>query len=116
MTDELNRASAEPETMKPEETVPVGAEVVSVVEDNAVQNSAPGEVTVESPPDWLKPMEEDEDDGGEGVKSSDWITRKTNDDVYVLIPCLHLVGYIIVCVRSISILCHNIVACKVHTT
>ncbi len=113
MTDELNRASAEPETTKPEETVPVGADVVTVVEDNAVENSAPGKVTVESPPDWLKPMEEDEDDGGdggEGVKSSEWITRKTNNDVYVLIPdmCLHLVGYIIVCVRDITILCHNI--------
>ncbi|XP_058640666.1 methyl-CpG-binding domain protein 1a isoform X2 [Onychostoma macrolepis] len=81
MTDELNRASAEPETTKPEETVPVGADVVTVVEDNAVENSAPGKVTVESPPDWLKPMEEDEDDGGEGVKSSEWITRKTNNDV-----------------------------------
>ncbi|XP_016359424.1 uncharacterized protein LOC107701816 isoform X3 [Sinocyclocheilus anshuiensis] len=80
MTDELNRASAEPETMKPEETVPVGSDVVTVIEDNAVENSAPGKVMVESPPDWLKPMEEDEDDG-EGVKSSEWITRKTNNDV-----------------------------------
>ncbi|XP_016411712.1 uncharacterized protein LOC107743107 isoform X3 [Sinocyclocheilus rhinocerous] len=81
MTDELNRASAEPETMKPEETVPVGSDVVTVIEDNAVENSAPGKVMVESAPDWLKPMEEDEDDGGEGVKSSEWITRKTNNDV-----------------------------------
>ncbi|XP_016089477.1 uncharacterized protein [Sinocyclocheilus grahami] len=81
MTDELNRASAEPETMKPEETVLVGSDVVTVTEDNAVENSTPGKVTVESPPDWLKPMEEDEDDGGEGVKSSEWITRKTSNDV-----------------------------------
>lgn len=75
MTDELNRASAEPETMQPEETVLVGADVVTVIEDNAVENSAPGQVTVELLPDWLKPMEEDEDDGGEGVN------RKTNNDV-----------------------------------
>lgn len=95
MTDELNRASAEPETTKPEETVPAEADVVTVVLDNVGGNSAPGKVTVESPPDWLKPMEEDEDDGGEGVKSSERIARKTMDDVYVLIPdfCLLLVGF-----------------------
>ncbi|XP_050972981.1 methyl-CpG-binding domain protein 1a isoform X2 [Labeo rohita] len=81
MTDELNRASAEPETTKPEETVPAEADVVTVVLDNVGGNSAPGKVTVESPPDWLKPMEEDEDDGGEGVKSSERIARKTMDDV-----------------------------------
>ncbi|XP_073675983.1 uncharacterized protein [Garra rufa] len=75
MTDELNRASAEPETTKPEETVPVGADVVTVIVDNAAGNNMPGKVTVELPPDWLKPMEDDEDDGGEGVK------RKTIDDV-----------------------------------
>ncbi|KAL1270299.1 hypothetical protein QQF64_032588 [Cirrhinus molitorella] len=76
MTDELNRASAEPETTRSEETLPVGADVVTVVVDNAVGNNMPAKVTVESPPDWLKPMEEDEDDGGEGVKS-----RKTTDDI-----------------------------------
>ncbi|XP_059360149.1 histone-lysine N-methyltransferase 2B-like isoform X1 [Carassius carassius] len=80
MTDELNRASAEPETMQPEETVPVGADVVTVIEYNAVENSEPAKVTVELLPEWLMPMEEEED-GGEGVKSSEWITRKTNNDV-----------------------------------
>ncbi|XP_016392752.1 uncharacterized protein LOC107727404 [Sinocyclocheilus rhinocerous] len=93
MTDELNRASAEPETTKPEETVPIEADDVTDGVDNALGNNMPGKVTPESAPDWLKPMEEDEDDGGEGVKSSERIIMKTNDDVYVLIPhfCLHLV-------------------------
>ncbi|XP_016127171.1 uncharacterized protein [Sinocyclocheilus grahami] len=81
MTDELNRASAEPETTKPEETVPIEADDVTDGVDNAVGNNMPGKVTPESPPDWLKPMEEDEDDGGEGVKSSERIIMKTNDDV-----------------------------------
>ncbi|KTF86707.1 hypothetical protein cypCar_00035423 [Cyprinus carpio] len=77
MTDELNGASAEPESMKPEETVPIDADVVIKDVDNAVA----GKVMTESLPDWLKPMEEDEDDGGEGVKSSERIITKTNDDV-----------------------------------
>ncbi|XP_016323711.1 uncharacterized protein LOC107674282 [Sinocyclocheilus anshuiensis] len=81
MTDELNRASAEPEMTKPEETVPIEADDVTDDVDNAVGNNMPGKVTPESPPDWLKPMEGDEDDGGEGVKSSERIIMKTNDDV-----------------------------------
>ncbi|XP_043103554.1 methyl-CpG-binding domain protein 1a isoform X5 [Puntigrus tetrazona] len=81
MTDELNRASAEPETTKPEETVSVGASVVAVAEDDGVENGAPGKGTFESPPDWLKPMEEDEDDGGDGFKSSERIAKTVNNDV-----------------------------------
>lgn len=92
MTDELNGALAEPQMTKPEETPPIGADVVTDDVVNAVGNSVPGKVMSESPPDWLKPMEEDEDDGGDGVKSSEWIIMKTNDDVYVLLMpnfCLH---------------------------
>ncbi|XP_026102702.1 uncharacterized protein LOC113074163 isoform X2 [Carassius auratus] len=81
MTDELNGALAEPEMTKPEKTSPIGADVVTDDVVNAVGNSVPGKVMSESPPDWLKPMEEDEDDGGDGVKSSEWIIMKTNDDV-----------------------------------
>lgn len=115
MTDELNGASAEPESMKPEETVPIDADVVIKDVDNAVANNVPGKVTTESLPDWLKPMEEDEDDGGEGVKSSERIITKTNDDVYVLIIpnfCLHLVGYFIVWVRGATI--YHVTGC--HST
>lgn len=98
MTDELNRASAEPETMNPEETVPallsenhpIGADDVTAVEENTEWDNMPGIVTVELPPDWLKPMEEDED-GVESVRS-----------MYVPFPyflafCLHLVEYSLGC-------------------
>ncbi|XP_059379266.1 uncharacterized protein LOC132114894 isoform X2 [Carassius carassius] len=81
MTDELNGALAEPETTKPEETPPTEADVFTDNVVNALGNNVPGKVMSESPPDWLKPMEEDEDDGGDGVKSSERIIMKTNDDV-----------------------------------
>ncbi|KAG1972178.1 methyl-CpG binding domain protein [Pimephales promelas] len=82
MTDELNMASAEPETMNPQETVPAllsenhlnGADVATAVEDTEWDNM-PGIVTVELPPDWLKPMEEDED-GVEGVRSIPKVKRR----------------------------------------
>ncbi|XP_077079708.1 methyl-CpG-binding domain protein 1a isoform X1 [Siphateles boraxobius] len=83
MTDELNRASAEPETMNPEETVPallsenhpIGADDVTAVEENTEWDNMPGIVTVELPPDWLKPMEEDED-GVERVRSVPKVKRR----------------------------------------
>jgi len=84
-------ASAEPETMNPQETVPAllsenhlnGADFATAVEDTEWDNM-PGIVTVELPPDWLKPMEEDED-GVEGVRSM-YVP-------YFLHFCLHLVEY-----------------------
>lgn len=80
MTDELNRAISEPETTNPEETMhPIEADVTAV-EENTAWDDMPGKVTVELPPDWLKPMEEDEDDG---LRSSERITRRNNDGVYV---------------------------------
>ncbi|ROL48399.1 Methyl-CpG-binding domain protein 1 [Anabarilius grahami] len=81
MTDELNRASSEPETTNPEETMhPIEADI-NAVEENTVWDDMPGKVTVELPPDWLKPMEEDEDDGVDGLRSSERITRRNNDGV-----------------------------------
>lgn len=83
MTDELNRASSEPETTNPEETMhPIEGDITAV-EENTMWDDMPGKVTVELPPDWLKPMEEDEDEGVDGLRSSERITRRTNDGVYV---------------------------------
>ncbi|XP_067249608.1 methyl-CpG-binding domain protein 1a [Chanodichthys erythropterus] len=81
MTDELNRASSEPETTNPEETMhPIEGDITAV-EENTMWDDMPGKVTVELPPDWLKPMEEDEDDGVDGLRSSERINRRTNDGV-----------------------------------
>ncbi|XP_067270469.1 methyl-CpG-binding domain protein 1a isoform X3 [Pseudorasbora parva] len=80
MTDELNRASAEPEATNSGETVPallsennpIGADV----EENTVWDDMPGKVTVVLPPDWLKPMDEDEEDGVESVRRIPKVKRR----------------------------------------
>ncbi|XP_051525601.1 uncharacterized protein LOC127424426 isoform X2 [Myxocyprinus asiaticus] len=92
MTEELSRASAEQDETEPVEIVPVilnemfpvGADFVSADVEHTMENvvtcdveytlesDLSDKVTVESLPDWLKPMEEDDVD--EGVEMD-----KTND-------------------------------------
>ncbi|XP_051964930.1 methyl-CpG-binding domain protein 1a isoform X2 [Xyrauchen texanus] len=92
MTEELSRASAEQDETEPVEIVsvilndvlPVGADfvsadvahtmenVLSYDVEHTLENDLSDKVTVESLPDWLKPMEEDDVD--EGVEMD-----KTND-------------------------------------
>lgn len=67
MTDELNRLSSDREETDRGDSVPTGADAITAIVEHTMENDLPSKVTVELLPDWLKPMEED-DDAVEGDK------------------------------------------------
>ncbi|KAA0714360.1 Zinc finger protein 3 [Triplophysa tibetana] len=76
MTDELNRLSSDREETDRRDSVPTGADGVTAVVEQTMENDLPSIVTFELIPDWLKPMEED-DDAVEGDKTMERSTKKT---------------------------------------
>lgn len=82
MTDELNRLSSEREETDRRDSVPTGADGVTAVVEHTKENDLPSIVTFELIPDWLKPMEE-EDDAVEGDKTMEGGTKKTIPNMFV---------------------------------
>ncbi|XP_056628849.1 methyl-CpG-binding domain protein 1a isoform X2 [Triplophysa dalaica] len=76
MTDELNRLSSDREETDRRDSVPTGADGVTAVVEHTMENDLPSIVTFELIPDWLKPMEE-EDDAVEGDKTMERSSKKT---------------------------------------
>ncbi|XP_057212552.1 methyl-CpG-binding domain protein 1a isoform X2 [Triplophysa rosa] len=76
MTDELNRLSSDREETDRGDAVPTGADAVTAVVEHTMENDLPSVVTFELIPDWLKPMEED-DDAVDGDKIMEPSTKKT---------------------------------------
>lgn len=67
MTDELNRLSSDREGTDPGDAVPTGGDGATAAANQAMENELSSKVSFEVLPDWLKPMEED-DDAVEGDK------------------------------------------------
>ncbi|XP_065126335.2 methyl-CpG-binding domain protein 1a isoform X2 [Paramisgurnus dabryanus] len=79
MTDELNRLSSDREETDRDASMPTGANTDTAMME-PLEDDSPCEVTVEVLPDWLKPMEED-DDAVENEKTVVRRTRKTNPHI-----------------------------------
>lgn len=91
MTDELNRLSSDREETDQGDSVPSGAAAIT---EHAMENDFPSMLPIELIPDWLRPMEED-DDAVEGDRIMERRTRKTIPNMFVAYFYLREAGYLV---------------------